>query len=415
MNLDILILTNGPGEVTTWVRPVVQELRKTLGNDRQELRISVVLSPCPNGSGEEVNILKSYPEVDRVQSAEDFYPFLLFGKTKDNWTWYPQGIVIFLGGDQFFPIVIGKRLGYKTLIYAEWIARWHSLIDHFAIMNESLMDGVKEKYRSKFTVVGDLMVESQNYLQLDSQKPDQQITIGILPGSKALKLQTGLPFTAKVAELILEEKPHTRFIIPVAPTVTVDKLAKYGDRQVNPLIDLINGTTCELVVGDQPKLVTDQGVELELHTQFPAYDILSQCDLCLTTIGANTAELGALGIPMIVLVPVYQLDSISVLDGLPGLLSKLPLVGKIITKTFNTALLKQVGDRKFAWPNIWANQYIVPELIGSITPEEVANLALIYLDSPEKLLDMRQKLQKVRGSAGASQKIVEIVRKIVDI
>ena len=34
--VDILILSNGPGEVTTWVRPVVRALRE-LRNKRQTL------------------------------------------------------------------------------------------------------------------------------------------------------------------------------------------------------------------------------------------------------------------------------------------------------------------------------------------------------------------------------------------
>jgi outer membrane PBP1 activator LpoA protein len=37
--VDILILSNGPGEVTTWVRPVVKALRQELGNDRSLVRI----------------------------------------------------------------------------------------------------------------------------------------------------------------------------------------------------------------------------------------------------------------------------------------------------------------------------------------------------------------------------------------
>ncbi|MHC5827043.1 MAG: lipid-A-disaccharide synthase, partial [Nostoc sp.] len=68
--VDILILSNGPGEVTTWVRPVVKALRQELGDDRSVVRISVVLSPCSNASGKEAAIALSYPEVDRVQGAE---------------------------------------------------------------------------------------------------------------------------------------------------------------------------------------------------------------------------------------------------------------------------------------------------------------------------------------------------------
>ncbi|HEY9657756.1 MAG TPA: lipid-A-disaccharide synthase, partial [Allocoleopsis sp.] len=116
--LDVLILSNGPGEITTWVRPVVTALRQLMGTDRSQVRISLVLSPCPNASGREVAIAQTYPEIDRIQAAEHFFPFLLWGKTAENWDWRDRGVVVFLGGDQFYAVVIGKRLGYRIVTYA---------------------------------------------------------------------------------------------------------------------------------------------------------------------------------------------------------------------------------------------------------------------------------------------------------
>jgi lipid-A-disaccharide synthase len=158
--IDILILSNGPGEVTTWVRPVVQALRQKLGNDRAQVRITLVLSPCPNASGFEAAIARSYPEIDRVQEAKHFWRFLLWGKTAANWDWRDRGVVLFLGGDQFFPVVISRHLGYRTVVYAEWEARWQSLIDRFGVMKSELIASVSPKYAHKFAVVGDLMAEA---------------------------------------------------------------------------------------------------------------------------------------------------------------------------------------------------------------------------------------------------------------
>ncbi|MGL5132702.1 MAG: lipid-A-disaccharide synthase, partial [Planktothrix sp.] len=39
--IDILILSNGPGEITTWVRPVVQALRQQLKYQDFQVRISL--------------------------------------------------------------------------------------------------------------------------------------------------------------------------------------------------------------------------------------------------------------------------------------------------------------------------------------------------------------------------------------
>jgi hypothetical protein len=413
--IDIIILSNGPGEVTTWVRPVVAALRTKLGHDRDLVRISVVLSPCPNASGKEVQILESYPEVDRVQSAQYFTNFLVWGKTEANWDWRQQGVIIFLGGDQFFPVVIGKRLGYQTVIYAEWEARWHRFIDRFAVMNAAVVTKVKPPYLNKFTVVGDLMVESQRNVTQVSSDVDAPQLIGILPGSKAAKLGMGLPLMLAIAEYIQAAYPQVKFAIPVAPTIDVATLASYADPNFNPVIGLVNGATAELVQGDSyPYLQTAKGLRVELRTEFPAYEWLAECSLCLTTIGANTAELGALGVPMIVLIAMQQLDAMRAWDGTLGILVNLPLLGTPIAKIVNTIAYRTLGSKKLAWPNIWANQQeIVPELVGYLDAKTVAEFTLDYLQHPEKLTAMRSKLREVRGTAGAADKLAEIVASLV--
>ncbi len=221
MPTDILILSNGPGELSTWVQPVVRTLRQRCTDDRHALRISIVLSPCANASGQEAAIAQRFPEVDRVQSAMHFFPFLLWGKTVDNWDWHPRGLVLFLGGDQFFPLVIGKRLGYKTLLYVEWAARWHAWGDRFAMMQPSILNTVAPRHRHKFTLVGDLMAEAQsNSPAVASQSnspaaasgmpsPDCPAPrIALLPGSKPLKLFPGVPLTLAIAEQIHRRTPR---------------------------------------------------------------------------------------------------------------------------------------------------------------------------------------------------------------
>ncbi|MEA5564801.1 lipid-A-disaccharide synthase [Anabaena sp. UHCC 0399] len=414
MNLvDILILSNGPGEVTTWVRPVVKALREQLGKDREEVRISVVLSPCPNASGKEAAIALSYPEVDRVQAAEHFWQFLLWGKTFEKWDWRDRGVIVFLGGDQIFPVIIGKKLGYRTVVYAEWEARWHNLIDRFGVMNPELTAKASPKYAHKFTVVGDLMLEAQKQLKTPNSELSTQNSalIGILPGSKAAKLTQGVPLFLAIAEYIHSKAPQTKFVIPVAPTLDLPTLASFADSQTNPFVETFNFSGASLVVPEQshqkPILKTGKGLNVELHQENPAYDLLSHCCICLTTVGANTAELGALGVPMVVLLPTQQLDAMRSWDGLPGLLANLPGLGSTFAKIINWLFLKRKG--LLAWPNIWAQEEIVPELVGKLQPQEVGEMILDFLVHPEKLADIRTKLRSVRGESGAADRIAQIV------
>jgi lipid A disaccharide synthetase len=417
MTVDILVLSNGPGELATWVRPVVKALREHLGCDRTFVRISVILSPCPHATGKEAKIAGSYPEVDRVQAPEHFLPFLLSGKTAENWDWHEKGVVLFLGGDQFFTLVIGKRLKYRTVIYAEWEARWYRWIDKFAAMKPEVFDKIPEKYANKFTVVGDLIAEVARSQALPGNAypealprptPPKEL-IGLLPGSKAAKLALGVPLCLSIAQSIHRIRPETRFVIPVAPTIDLQTLARFADPEKNPCLHLFANSAAELHVTESPFLQTTNGLQIELWTETPAYDLLSECSLCLTTVGANTAELGSLAVPMIVLLPTQQLDAMRSWDGLPGLLANLPFVGSVFAIVINW-LIWRVGKRKlYAWPNIWAQAEIVPELVGKLEPEVVAELAIDYLSHPEKLAQMCDRLRSVRGESGAANKIAELV------
>lgn len=443
--LDILILSNGPGELATWVYPVVQALRQKLGTNPENLRISLVLSPCPHASGQEEIAATKIPGLDRVQGAKSFWNFLIWGKTEQNWEWRSRGLVLFLGGDQFFALWLAKRLGYKSLIYAEWEARWLAQIDHFALRREM---PIPAPYQHKVKVVGDLMTESQALLTPCTQVHIEQSLnlsptrplIGLLPGSKPIKLQLGVPYMVTIAAHLQKLQPQAQFVIPVAPTLNLSTLANYAHPHTNPNFHLLQGIGANLVYSDQglPYFETTTGAKIYLWQQTPNYDLLSRCQLCLTTVGANTAELGALGIPMLVLLPQEQLQLQQgiVADGLGGLLMGIPglrrwgsvlllwlLVLKGLTwaqawqvltqKPLDWGLVKQ-GLGLLAWPNIWANQEIVPELVGPIDPVTLAAEIADYLSQPQALEQMRAKLQEIRGETGAAAKIADLAAQLLN-
>lgn len=415
-NFDIIILSNGPGEITTWVLPVIKQIRTNLTIPQEQVRISLILSPCPHATGNEVKIASQWQEINRIQSAKDFLTFLLLGKTKDNWDWYSQGLVIFLGGDQFFTLVIAKRLGYQSLIYAEWEARWYRYIDYFAVMTESVMDKIPTEFKNKCTIVGDLMTDVSILNQPKNNDNKTTLQIGLLPGSKSSKLTQGVPFLMAIAEYIIKIKSNVEFIIPIAPTISADYLASYGSRKNNSLINDLGGVTGELIrVENHLYLQTSGGIKIKLIEEFPCYEELINCDLCLTTVGANTAQLGALAIPMIVLLPTYQLEAMKSWDGLLGLLANLPIIGDICAKLINWIIVQYTVKNKklYAWPNIWAKQEIVPELIGYLTVEEVGNLALDLLENKNKIEEIKYNLSTIRGSSGASINIGNIVKKVI--
>lgn len=404
---DLVILSNGPGELSTWVRPVLQALMIR----PRFSRVSILLSPCPHAGGNEEMIAANFPGVDRVLGPQQFFPFLLRGKTPDAWQWHRQGVVVFLGGDQFYAVAIGKRLGYRIVTYAEWTPRWLPWIDHCGVAQPQMLQKIPRQYRSKVTVVGNLITDIQpstdsaSFLARLGWSPETEI-VGLLPGSKPAKLRVGVPFCLAIADHLHQHRPLTQLIIPVAPGISLEALTRYADPTHNPLISGDLHSSANLIQPNQgiPYLCTSQGTKVWLWTPNPAYDLLVHCQICLTTVGANTAELTALAVPMMVIIPTQHLAVLHTWDGVLGLISHLPGIGAMI----NRYMLKQGSGLK-AWPNIWADTEIIPEWKGPLSPQAVAQYLETLLATPSRLQQIKSSLIEVRGKAGAISRFAKLV------
>ena len=449
-SFDLVILSNGPGEVLTWVRPVVCTIQHQLksASQRDRVRISVILSPCAHASGKEADILRSWEEVDRVQAAEHFWPFLLRGHTAGAWHWHDRGVVLFLGGDRLFPVIIARHLSYRSVVYAEWETQWSGWVDRFVTMNETAWKTLPKRHRSKGTIVGDLMADAAN-LPRDLRDPhDRKLLealsepsppIALMPGSKPMKLAPLVPLMIAIADGAIAhwkrdfpQRPVLQFVIPVAPTLSLKDIAQYADPLYNPMIDRFNWGSATLIPGIfKPSHETDQPADLRAHLPYlrtaagnqiylwssnPAYSLLDRCQFCLTTVGANTAELGALGIPMFVLLPMHQLDTMRAWDGVLGVLVRLPIIGAWFARLIGWIVWRWLafcGGSRFAWPNIWAHRQgkapIVREFLGRFAADDIAGELCATIGHPTQLAILRTRLRGVRGQPGAAQAITAIV------
>jgi lipid-A-disaccharide synthase len=166
-----------------------------------------------------------------------------------------------------------------------------------------------------------------------------------------------LPSLLDAAELILKQKPNTRFLLPAASTIDDSRILEHLKGRNLPLT-LLRGQT---------------------------YDAISVSDLCLVASGTATLETAIIGVPMIVVYKVNWLTS---------------LISKFIIQAPHIGL-----------PNVIAGKRIVPEFIrGDFKPALIAREAIDFLDNPEKLARMRKELQKIRqslGETGASRRVAD--------
>jgi hypothetical protein len=404
----IVLVSNGPGELSTWVRPLARRLHAELPlrplQPSAALGLRLVLVPCPNATGREASVASSWGLFERVLPARRFWALLL--RPRRHGPWPRRGVVVFLGGDQFWTVLLSARLGYRHLTYAEWVARWPRWNDRVALMGPEAAGRLAERWRDRAVQVGDLMADLQESARREAPLPPGD-WVALLPGSKRAKLQVGVPFLLETADRLARLRPGCRFLLPVAPTTTVAELLAWAS-PANPIARHYGPGVPRR---EEMELVTAAGTTIRLIETHPAHGPLSQCALALTTVGANTAELGALGVPMIVLVPTQHLQVMQAWDGWLGLLARLPGLRALVGVALTAWRLRHRGF--LAWPNISAGRAVVPERVGAISPEAIAAEAADWLEHPQRLAGMRDDLRSLRGRPGAVAALAALVRELL--
>jgi len=411
-SVAVVIVSNGPGELATWVSPVVDELNKinkSLSN--KNITIRLVLVPCPNATGKEFIVANSWNKFELITKSKNFWKLLIKPSSFANWP--NKGVVIFLGGDQLWSILLAKRLGYQNITYAEWISRWPNWTNKIAAMNIKVKKLIPKRYKYKCQIIGDLMADIKLNSEITLQNKKKHC-IALLPGSKKAKLSVGVPFFLEIADHIAAENQNINLIIPVAPTTDENEylffqsgrnpITKYYSSKIKKIKKIKNSYF-------DYKIETSKNTKIYLIKKHPCYEILKECDLAITTVGANTAELAAIALPMLVVLPTQHLNMMNAWDGIFGLIGKISFINRLLTFIIKYFYLKK--KKFFAWPNIKSKRMIVPERIGNISPKEIAKEVLILLKNRDQLNSIKDNLLKERGDKGAAQKLAAMILNLI--
>ena len=410
-SVAVVIISNGPGELTTWVNPVVDELNKInkslRDEDKQDFTLRLVLVPCPNATGKEFLVANSWNKFELITKSKSFWKLLINPHSFANWP--KKGLVIFLGGDQFWGILLAKRLGYLNITYAEWVSRWPKWSNEIAAMNVKVKELIPKRYKYKCKVIGDLMADIKLNSEISLRNKEKHY-IALLPGSKKAKLSVGIPFFLEVADHIAEENQNINFIIPIAPTTDKSEylffqsnknpIAKYYSSKIKAIKNF--KSSCFDYV-----IETSKNTKIYLIKKHPCYEILKECDLAITTVGANTAELAAIPLPMLVVLPTQHLNMMNAWDGIFGVIGKISFINRFLTFIIKNFYFKK--KKFFSWPNIKAKRMIVPERIGNISPKKIAREVLFLIQNRDQLESIKNNLLKERGDQGAAKKLTSII------
>ena len=111
-----------------------------------------------------------------------------------------------------------------------------------------------------------------------------------MPGSKKAKLSIGIPFFLELADHIARENQNINFIIPIAPTTNKSEylffqsernpIAKYYSSKIKTIKNIKDSYFDSVIE-------TSNNTKIYLIEKNPCYEILKECDLAITTVGAN--------------------------------------------------------------------------------------------------------------------------------
>ncbi|HEA46875.1 MAG TPA: lipid-A-disaccharide synthase [bacterium] len=195
--------------------------------------------------------------------------------------------------------------------------------------------------------------EAYERFEIEKNRP----IIGLLPGSREGEIKRLLPVMIEAARRIREKIPESQFILPLAPTLSKER--------VNAVLKRANFSI---------KVVED-----------PTFDVRSIMDFALVASGSATLENACLGLPMLI---VYKVHFTTWL--LSKILIKIPYIGLV---------------------NVVAEKKVVPEFLQyGARPGRIADACLEILQDSKKLNEMRTELAKVKeklGEPGAPRRAAE--------
>ena len=405
---DIVITVNSPGEVSSWVKLTAEYLKAEPGKN---LRIVVALVPCPYASGTEAEVLNSFEGVDLVLRPEQTVR-MIFGLSVKEYQPRPKGVVVFLGGEPLYAVLLARRFHFFSVGYAVRGNIAWSWFDKVCADTAALAGRFEKKGLKDVRCIGNLCIErvaneirGQNPLH-----PHEVKCVGIFPGSRFLHVKAALGPFLRLAARLKTLQPKTRFILSVSPFISE---RRFMSALLRPL-PLGFQTASGRIEGD--KLIVEckdeapglgESFQIDLVWGKP-YEVMSQIDMALTIPGTNNGELAFCGIPMAValsnVVPFPRGGLGGIIDKLPGLES---LKRYMRTRSYRSY-------RFASQPNRIACRQVVPEIIVKDNMFELIEPLLRWLTDEEARLAVSRDLKAVMGASdGAARKLAEIVADLV--
>lgn len=391
---EAVLVSNGPGELYTWARPMLRELRRR----DPELKVSISLIPCQFASGHEAAIATSFgPDVVTTPSQ---YLRWVATRSAPPGLGGTSGFVLSLGGNPGMAAGIAKRLGYPVFRYSFEPAfrrdlRLLFVPDEHTARRARRLGAPPERVLE----VGNLVADAVE-LDAPAVAPGRPHVL-LMPGSRDTFSVHLIPFFIALVDRMGAALPDARFVWPVSRLLTQETLERGIAGAERATLGGVAGTRH----GDTVK--TPGGFAIEMVDENQRYAHMQVATIALTIPGTNTLELGIAGVPAVVLLPLNKPEIIP-LEGIGHWLGLLPLVGRYL-KRHAVRLFVERLSVPVSLPNRFAREDLMVEISGRVEVEAVARRTLELLAAGSDLALRRERLRQTMPGPGAAGRLLDVV------
>ncbi len=407
---DLIIFSNGPGEVSTWVRPMVEAVRKR-ADITGRYRITLIMHPCQFGSGTEHLVAVDFDGVDGTVTPGRYVKMLILGA--GGYGFGRKGVIFSLGGDLLHPVLFRMRVRGTYTLYAYTHNTGHEkhyerlFVRNSRVRDKYLKRGVRPE---RVIVAGDLVHSSLSYLldrnavRNEAGVADDEKMVVFMPGSRDFEVAYMLPVFLKVMDGLTEALPKVRVFVLKSPYVSyelIEHALEMGGRirEAESLPGVLKqnddwGREIEYARGKKVKIL-EQGLEYWGEG----------LDFAVTLPGTNTIQLAYRKIPELVVAALNKPEVIPV-EGVFGLLKWVPVIGRPVLKR---AVLRYARKFPFAaLPNIYEGEEVVPELFGVFQTVDITRRLVAILERDEEK-DISKRLSRFTPLGDPARLIVNAV------
>lgn len=381
---SLVIVGNGPGEVAGWAVPVAAEARLLAREQKQSIEIGLCLPPCQFASGQEQVAATAAGVFDHIADPRTT---LRLGLGLRGWTPSARPVILHVGGDFWYTRRLARRWHARAYAFVEraHIARTHRTFERIFVPTPELRSHLLGRGvpADKVIATGDPRYDAVLVHQPNGAVPNENGAhpkVTFLAGSRDTIFSAVFPFWVQTAAALRKRLPEARLLIVISPFVS-------------PALR-------QTLIARHRHTLDAAGVEVG----YGGWSHIAGSDLVLTIPGTNTMELAIMRIPSMVVLP-FSLGPQIPAEGLTEWITRVPYVGPALRLFLARRYVQRVPY--VALPNMRAGRQIMPELIGLVTPEQVATESARLIRDERARAALAEALTAIPLETGASRRILE--------